>query len=82
MCATQLANSLQDLEHGDSLEVQAKKRKMLADYNAGRLNSPVSPQHTLAISVSLTLHSLPLKALRLTSKNAKSPKSFGRARRS
>lgn len=29
-----------DLEHGDSLQVQAKKRKVLADYNAGRLNSP------------------------------------------
>lgn len=32
------------------MEVQAKKRKMLADYNAGRLNNPVSTQHTLAIS--------------------------------
>lgn len=61
LCATRLANSLQDLEYGDSLEVQAKKRKMLADYNAGRLNSPVSTQHTTATSVSLTLHSPLLK---------------------
>lgn len=44
-CVTRLANSPKDLEHGDSLGVQAKKRKMLADYNASRLNSPVSTQH-------------------------------------
>ena len=45
MSGTRLADCLQDLEHGDSLQVQAKKRKMLADYNAGRLNSPVSITH-------------------------------------
>ena len=42
MCATPIADQLQDLEYGDSLETQAKKQKMLADYNAGRLNNPVS----------------------------------------
>ena len=54
ICVTRFADSLQDLEYGDSLQVQAKKRKMLADYNAGRLNGPVSVQHTPAFSVSLT----------------------------
>ena len=82
MCAIKLADHLQDLEHGDSLEVQAKKRKMLADHNAGRLNNPVSIQHTPACSVSLTLHSPPSKASRQKSKNSRSPKSFGKARRS
>ena len=42
ICTTQVADHLQDLEYGDSLETQAKKRKMLADHNAGRLNNPVS----------------------------------------
>ena len=42
ICTTQVVDHLQDLEYGDSLETQAKKRKMLADYNAGRLNNPVS----------------------------------------
>lgn len=42
MCTIQVADHLQDLEYGDSLETQAKKRKMLADHNAGRLNNPVS----------------------------------------
>ena len=82
MCATRFANRLQDLEHGDSLQVQAKKRKMLADYNAGRLNSPVSIQHAPPFSVSLTRRSLQSKASRQRFKNARSPKSFGRARRS
>lgn len=82
MCAIRLSNSLQDLEHGDSLEAQAKKRKMLADYNAGRLNAPVSTQHTPAFLVSLTLYSPPSKASQQKSKNVRSPKSFGKARRS
>ena len=42
MCTIQVADHLQDLEYGDSLETQAKKRKMLADHNAGRLNNPVN----------------------------------------
>lgn len=46
MCASKIANSVQDLEYGDSLQVQAKKRKMLADYNAGRVNDPVSIHNT------------------------------------
>ena len=81
--ATRFADRLvQDLEHGDSLQVQAKKRKMLADYNAGRLNAPVSLQHIPALSASLTHGSPQSKASRRTSTNARSPKSFGRARRS
>ena len=78
----QLADSLQDLEYGDSLEVQAKKRKMLADYDAGRLNAPVSIQHNSAFPGSLTLDSPPSKALRPISMNARSPKSFGPTKRS
>ena len=81
--ATRSANRpVQDLEHGDSLQVQAKKRKMLADYNAGRLNGPVSIQHIPAVSPSLTHGSPQSKASRRTFTNARSPKSFGRARRS
>ena len=75
-------NSLQDLEHGDSLQVQAKKRKMLIDYNVGRLNNPVSIQHNSASSVSLTHRSPQSKASRQKFKNARSPRSSGRARRS
>lgn len=41
MCAILVADQLQDLEYGDSLEIQAKKQKMLADHNAGRLNNRV-----------------------------------------
>ena len=82
MCATRHADSLQDLEYGDSLDVQAKKRKMLADYNAGRLNRPVSTQHTLTFSVSLTPYSPPSKASRHRFENTRSPKSCGKARRS
>ena len=62
-CSNRLANSLQDLEYGDSLEVQAKKRKMLSDYNAGRLNDPVSTQHPPAVSVLLTIHQPTIESL-------------------
>ena len=47
ICPTRFANNLQDIEYGDSLQVQAKKRKMLADHNAGRLNNPVSSSTTI-----------------------------------
>lgn len=77
-----IANNLQDLEYGDSLQVQSKKRKMLADYDAGRLNGPVSFHNTPPFSVSLTRRSPQSKALRQISMNASSRKSFGRTKRS
>ena len=82
ICVIRFAKCLQDIEYGDSLQVQAKKRKMLADYSAGHLNNPVSTQHSLAYLVSLIVRSQPSRASQLISRNARSPKSSGRTKRS